>query len=88
MQFKYGALTLARYRVGEAISWDGAFVEGEAGHGRVGVEGLGQPCPKCKYDDDLVYDIVIEGDVIRSVALSGGVIDYLAQGRPYWVVLS
>ncbi|WP_189212402.1 hypothetical protein [Actinokineospora fastidiosa] len=63
------------------------FDEGTPGHARVGVEGLGAPCPNCGYDDDLGYDIVIESDAISSVTLTSGEIDYLAQRNAYWILL-
>ncbi|UVS77323.1 hypothetical protein [Actinokineospora sp. UTMC 2448] len=86
VQYKYGALRMSRHQVGDHIHHD-EFDEGAPGHDRVGVEGLGAPCPNCGHDDDLVYDIVIESDVISSVALTSGEIDYLEQGNAYWVLL-
>lgn len=85
-QFHYGAQTLRYYEVGERLEW-GEYEEGEPGHRRVAVQADELGCSNCGYNNGGVYDIFIENDVIASVALSDGKIDYDAVDTYYWVVL-
>jgi hypothetical protein len=86
IQFAFGAGLMARYEVGDRISWDGVEL-GEPGHHLVAVQGLGQRCPNCGHDDDPEFDIVIRDDIIESVTSTTGTTDYLADGRYYWATI-
>ncbi|MBW4720715.1 hypothetical protein [Saccharothrix obliqua] len=86
LQFKYGALTLRIYRVGERLDQE-EYDEGRPGYRRVATRALTRGCPHCGYDDDQMFRVVIEDDVITSVTPDSDEMAYLAQGHHYWLVL-
>jgi RNA polymerase subunit RPABC4/transcription elongation factor Spt4 len=85
IQFKYGDTWQHRYVVGDPIRWGGNDV-GERGHAKVVVEGYAGPCPVCGDTPDVVYDVVIESDVIADVRPSDRRDQYVRERTNYFVI--
>jgi predicted RNA-binding Zn-ribbon protein involved in translation (DUF1610 family) len=65
VQFKYGNTRQHDYLIGDRISWGGYHI-GRPVH-RVRVLGFPENCPVCGYDQNGVYDVFINDDVIVDV---------------------
>lgn len=63
IQFKYGDVWQRTYVQGDRLVWDGNNV-GEPGHKRVLLLGYPEKCPRCAFQPDWTYDLVVEDDVV------------------------
>ncbi|WP_203883783.1 hypothetical protein [Planotetraspora kaengkrachanensis] len=77
-QFKFGALDLVEYRVGQRLDWDYAWdVEGERGHHRVVAQGVLEGCPHCHahgFEEpwDLVVIEIVDDVIVSAVQDTSG----------------
>lgn len=70
VQFKYGAVTHRRYRIGEKLVW-GANDIGKPGRRAVVVDGEVASCPSCGYSGDWPVHVFTKSDVIERVEPPG-----------------
>ncbi|MFD4192257.1 hypothetical protein [Amycolatopsis thermoflava] len=84
-QFRFGACNLRRYRVGDSLEW-GEWDAGVPGRPLVAARGYGSRCPHCGFDDDLMFDVIIEQDIVTAVRPETGKIDYSGEDDE-WVEL-
>ncbi|GHF08459.1 hypothetical protein GCM10017786_47820 [Amycolatopsis deserti] len=84
-QFRFGACDLSRYRIGDLLHW-GERDAGVPGRPLVAARGYGSRCPHCGYNDELMFDVIIEHDIVTAVLPETGKIDYSKQDDE-WVVL-
>ncbi|WP_441250202.1 hypothetical protein [Kitasatospora sp. McL0602] len=63
IQFHFGSTRLDVYSVGSAIDWAGNN-KGSPRVGRFDVIGYPEPCASCRYDEEGLYLVEFDGDVI------------------------
>ena len=87
-QFKYGSHQSSYFYLGAQISWGGPQVlDGEPDVGKVEVEAIAYPCPRCKGQAIIPkYQlIVIENDVLVEIKPNMGQRPINQEGS-YWVL--
>jgi len=65
-QFKYGDVQQHNYRLGDRLWWGGND-EGTPGISSVIVDCVPEPCPRCGWDEDSDYDLLIGADILMAV---------------------
>jgi len=85
VQFKYGNTWQYEYQVGDILKWGGNAI-GKPGKRRVIVDGIAESCPKCSYDEEWNFYVLIEHDVIIAVEPATGRYDLPNAGEPYVVL--
>jgi hypothetical protein len=83
VQFKYGNLHDHEYGIGSRIVWGRTEIGNEAER-CVAVEGIAA-CPQCGQEP--LFDIIIDGGIIRSVEPSSGRFDY-HHGEGHYVIIN
>ncbi|WP_328867194.1 hypothetical protein [Streptomyces sp. NBC_00304] len=63
IQFHFGDVWLHRFRVGDTIAWS-AGAKGSPRTGRFGIPGYPEWCEACGLDDEDLYVVEFDGDVI------------------------
>jgi hypothetical protein len=85
VQFKYGDARQHEYSVGDSLRWGGNDI-GESGHRRVVVDGVGERCPRCRYDGERNFYVFVENDVIKAVEPASNRYDFATIGQTYIVL--
>lgn len=85
VQFKYGDTWQHEYRIGDALKWGGNDI-GTPGRKRVVVDGVAERCPKCGYEEETSFYVLLEHDIITSVEPASGHYDFAKSGSSHIVL--